>query len=140
MSMPSGVMVAGLDLSTFASFARLSGRVPVVGLVSGYCFAGNAALLGCCDVIIAAKNSNIGMGGPVMIEGGGLGVFKPEEVGPIEVQTKNGVVDIAVADDKEMVAVAKQYLGLLSGNDFRMGGRRPAPVARFDSGKPAPRL
>ncbi len=110
-----GVMVAGLDLSTFASFAKLSGRVPVVGLVSGYCFAGNAALLGCCDVIIAAKNSNIGMGGPVMIEGGGLGVFKPEEVGPMEVQTKNGVVDIAVADDKEMVAVAKQYLGYFQG-------------------------
>ncbi len=109
------VMVAGLDLSTFASFAKLSGRVPVVGLVSGYCFAGNAALLGCCDVIIAAKNSNIGMGGPVMIEGGGLGVFKPEEVGPMEVQTKNGVVDIAVADDIEMVAVAKQYLGYFQG-------------------------
>ena len=109
------VMVAGLDLSTFASFARLSGRVPVVGLVSGYCFAGNAALLGCCDVIIAAKNSNIGMGGPVMIEGGGLGVFKPEEVGPMDVQTKNGVVDIAVADDIEMVAVAKQYLGYFQG-------------------------
>ena len=110
-----GVMVAGLDLSTFASFARLSGRVPVVGIVSGSCFAGNAALLGCCDVIIAAKNSNIGMGGPVMIEGGGLGVFRPEEVGPIEVQTKNGVVDIAVADDKEVVAVAKQYLSYFQG-------------------------
>ncbi len=109
------VMVAGLDLSTFASFAKLSGRVPVVGLVSGYCFAGNAALLGCCDVIIAAKNSNIGMGGPVMIEGGGLGVFKPEEVGPMGVQTKNGVVDIAVADDIEMVAVAKKYLSYFQG-------------------------
>jgi acetyl-CoA carboxylase carboxyltransferase component len=110
-----GVVVAGLDLSTFASFARLSGRVPVVGIVSGPCFAGNAALLGCCDVIIATKNSNIGMGGPVMIEGGGLGVFKPEEVGPMEVQTKNGVVDIAVADDQEMVAVAKQYLSYFQG-------------------------
>jgi len=83
----AGVMVAGLDLSTFGSFARLSGKVPVVGVVSGPCFAGNAALLGCCDVIIATNNSNIGMGGPVMIEGGGLGVFKPEEVGPIDVQT-----------------------------------------------------
>ena len=110
-----GVVVAGLDLSTFASFAKLSGRVPVVGIVSGFCFAGNAALLGCCDVIIATKNSNIGMGGPVMIEGGGLGVFKPEEVGPMEVQTKNGVVDIAVADDKEMVAVARQYLSYFQG-------------------------
>jgi acetyl-CoA carboxylase carboxyltransferase component len=110
-----GVAVAGLDLSTFASFAKLSGRVPVVGIVSGFCFAGNAALLGCCDVIIAASNSNIGMGGPVMIEGGGLGVFRPEEVGPMEVQTKNGVVDIAVADDAEMVAVAKQYLSYFQG-------------------------
>jgi acetyl-CoA carboxylase carboxyltransferase component len=111
----SGVMVAGLDLSTFASFARLSGTVPVIGVVSGYCFAGNAALLGCCDVIIATGNSNIGMGGPVMIEGGGLGVFKPEEVGPMDVQTQNGVVDIEVADDVEMVAVAKQYLSYFQG-------------------------
>jgi len=105
-----GVMVAGLDLSTFGSFARLSGHVPVVGVVSGPCFAGNAALLGCCDVIIATKDSNIGMGGPVMIEGGGLGVFRPEEIGPMDVQTQNGVVDIEVADDMEAVAVAKQYL------------------------------
>ena len=111
----AGVMVAGLDLSTFARFAGLSGRVPVIGLVSGPCFAGNAALLGCCDVTIAAQNSSIGMGGPVMIEGGGLGVFKPEEVGPIEVQTKNGVVDIAVADDVEMVTVAKKYLSYFQG-------------------------
>ena len=110
-----GVMVAGLDLSTFGKFAGLSGRVPVLGIVSGPCFAGNAALLGCCDVIIATQNSNIGMGGPVMIEGGGLGVFRPEEVGPIDVQTNNGVVDIAVADDIEAVAVAKQYLSYFQG-------------------------
>ena len=111
----AGVMVAGLDLSTFAKFGGLSGRVPVLGIVSGPCFAGNAALLGCCDVIIATQNSNIGMGGPVMIEGGGLGVFRPEEIGPIEVQTQNGVVDIAVADDAEAVAVAKQYLSYFQG-------------------------
>jgi acetyl-CoA carboxylase carboxyltransferase component len=86
-----------------------------LGIVSGPCFAGNAALLGCCDVIIATQNSNIGMGGPVMIEGGGLGVFKPEEVGPIDVQTNNGVVDIAVADDVEAVTVAKQYLSYFQG-------------------------
>jgi acetyl-CoA carboxylase carboxyltransferase component len=110
-----GVVVAGLDLSTFGSFARLSGHVPLVGVVSGPCFAGNAALLGCCDVIIATKNSNIGMGGPVMIEGGGLGVFKPEEVGPMDVQTQNGVVDVEVADDVEAVAVAKQYLSYFQG-------------------------
>jgi len=111
----AGVMVAGLDLSTFARFAGLSGRVPVMGIVSGPCFAGNAALLGCCDVIIATQNSNIGMGGPVMIEGGGLGVFRAEEIGPIDVQTKNGVVDIAVTDDGEAVAVAKKYLSYFQG-------------------------
>jgi acetyl-CoA carboxylase carboxyltransferase component len=110
-----GVVVAGLDLATFAMFARLSGKVPVVGIVSGRCFAGNAVLLGCCDVIIAAQNANIGMAGPVMIEGGGLGVFKPEDIGPVDVQTKNGVVDIAVADDVEAMAVAKKYFSYFQG-------------------------
>jgi len=111
-----GVMVAGLDLSTFGAFASLSGSVPIVGVVSGYCFAGNAALLGCCDVIIATTNSSIGMGGPVMIEGGGLGVFKPEEVGPMNVQTQNGVVDIEAADDAEAVSLAKKYLSYFQGS------------------------
>lgn len=111
-----GVMVAGLDLSTFGAFAGLSGSVPMVGVVSGYCFAGNAALLGCCDVIIATTNSSIGMGGPVMIEGGGLGVFKPEEVGPMNVQTQNGVVDIEAADDVEAVLLAKKYLSYFQGS------------------------
>jgi acetyl-CoA carboxylase carboxyltransferase component len=111
-----GVMVAGLDLSTFAMFAGLSGKVPVVGIVSGRCFAGNAVLLGCCNVIIAAKNANVGMAGPVMIEGGGLGVFEPEDIGPMSVQTKNGVVDVAVADDAEAVAVAKKYLSYFQGS------------------------
>jgi acetyl-CoA carboxylase carboxyltransferase component len=115
----AGTMVAGLDLSTFGSLARLSGRVPVVGVVSGPCFAGNAALVGCCDVIIAAQNSNIGMGGPVMIEGGGMGVFRPEDVGPIDVQTKNGVVDVEVADDVEAVSVTKQYLSYFQGATSR---------------------
>jgi acetyl-CoA carboxylase carboxyltransferase component len=110
-----GVMVAGLDLSTFAMFARLSGKVPVVGIVSGKCFAGNAVLLGCCDVIIAAQNANIGMAGPVMIEGGGLGVFEPEDIGPADVQTRNGVVDIAVADDAEAVAAARKYISYFQG-------------------------
>lgn len=110
-----GIMTAGLDLSTFGAFAKLSGRVPLVGVVSGPCFAGNAALLGCCDVIIATKNANIGMGGPVMIEGGGLGIFKPEEIGPIDVQSQNGVVDIEVADDIEAIAAAQKYLSYFQG-------------------------
>ncbi len=111
-----GVMITGLDLSTFGLFGGLSGKVPLVGIVSGYCFAGNAALLGCCDVIIATKDANIGMGGPVMIEGGGLGTFRPEEIGPIDVQSQNGVVDIVVEDEVEAVAVAKQYLSYFQGD------------------------
>ena len=78
----------------------------MVGITSGRCFAGNASLLGCCDVIIATANSNIGMGGPAMVEGGGLGVFAPEDIGGMDVQVPNGVVDIAVEDEVEAVAVA----------------------------------
>lgn len=111
----AGVLVAGLDLSTFGLFGGLSGKVPMIGIVSGYCFAGNAALLGCCDVIIATRNANIGMGGPVMIEGAGLGSFRPEDIGPIEVQSKNGVVDVVVADEVEAVAAARQYLSYFQG-------------------------
>ncbi|MGH7931733.1 MAG: acyl-CoA carboxylase subunit beta, partial [Candidatus Binataceae bacterium] len=105
----------GRNSRTFYDFPRLSGLVPMVAINSGRCYAGNASLLGCCDVVIAAKNSNIGMGGPAMIEGGGLGIFRPEEVGPIEVQTANGAVDIAVADEAEAVQVAKKYLSYFQG-------------------------
>jgi acetyl-CoA carboxylase carboxyltransferase component len=108
-------IVAGLNLATFASFARLNGRVPVVGVVAGRCFAGNAALLGCCDVIIATRDSNIGMGGPAMVEGGGLGVFKPEQIGPSDVQHGNGVIDVLVDDEVQAVAVARQYLSFFQG-------------------------
>ena len=107
--------VAGLDCLAFAYFAQLSGLVPIVGITSGYCFAGNAALLGCCDVIIATENSNIGMAGPAMIEGGGLGLVKPTDIGDINVQTANGVVDIRVANEEEAVAAAKQYLSFFQG-------------------------
>jgi len=108
--------VAGLDTSSFLEFAALSGLVPSVGIASGRCFAGNAALLGCCSVIIATEDSSIGMGGPAMIEGGSLGTFKPEEVGPIAAQTKNGVVDVRVRDEAEGVVVAKKYLSYFQGS------------------------
>ena len=110
-----GTGVSGLDCMAFALFGALSGLVPLVGVNSGYCFAGNAAILGCCDVVIATANSNIGMGGPAMIEGGGLGVYEPDEIGPMSVQAANGVVDIAVADEAEAVAAAKKYLSYFQG-------------------------
>jgi acetyl-CoA carboxylase carboxyltransferase component len=108
-------IVAGLHVSTFASFARLNGQVPVVGIAAGRCFAGNAALLGCCDVIIATRGSNIGMGGPAMVEGGGLGVFKPEQIGPAAVQHGNGVIDILVNDEAQAVVSSRHYLSFFQG-------------------------
>lgn len=108
-------VVAGLHLSTFASHARLSGQVPVVGIAAGRCFAGNAALLGCCDVIIATRGSNVGMGGPAMIEGGGLGVYRPEEIGPSEIQSRNGVIDVLVEDEVAAVHAARHYLSFFQG-------------------------
>ena len=109
------VGVAGLDCHTFVGMARLSGRVPLVGVVSGRCFAGNAALLGCCHVIIATHDASIGMAGPAMIEGGGLGSFRAEEVGPSSVQAPNGVIDVLVENEAEAVAVAKRYLSYFQG-------------------------
>ena len=110
------LLVAGLDCTSFAAYARLAGLVPRVGIVSGRCFAGNAAFLGCSDVIIATENATIGMGGPAMIEGGGLGVYRPEEVGPVSMQSPNGVIDVVVADEAEAVRVAKQYLSYFQGS------------------------
>ncbi|WCO66521.1 carboxyl transferase domain-containing protein [Iamia majanohamensis] len=107
--------VSGLDCLAFHLFGRLSGTVPLVGIGSGRCFAGNAALLGCCDVVIATEDANIGMGGPAMIEGGGLGTFAPEDIGPIDVQDGNGVVDVRVADDAAAVAAARRYLSYFQG-------------------------
>ncbi len=108
-------IVAGLHVGTFASYARLSGQLPVVGIAAGRCFAGNAALLGCSDVIIATRGSNIGMGGPAMVEGGGLGRFTPEQIGPSDVQARNGVIDVLVDDEAGAVAAARQYLSYFQG-------------------------
>ncbi|HVR50142.1 MAG TPA: carboxyl transferase domain-containing protein [Pseudorhodoferax sp.] len=105
----------GLNNHTFGRFAGLSGKVPVVGIAHGRCFAGNAALLGCCDVIIATAASNIGMGGPAMVEGGGLGSYRPEDIGPSRVQAKNGVIDILVQDEPQAVRAAQRYLSYFQG-------------------------
>ena len=99
----------------FEFWGRMSGVAPTVGITSGRCFAGNASVLGCCDVIIATKGSNIGMGGPAMIEGGGLGIFRPEEIGPVEVQEANGVIDVVAEDEADAVRLAKQYLSYFQG-------------------------
>jgi len=107
--------LAGLQLNTFAWIAKLSGHVPSVAIVSGRCFAGNAALAGVCDAIIATPDVNLGMAGPAMIEGGGLGVFRPEDIGPIDVHIANGVVDLAADDEAHAVELTKRYLSYFQG-------------------------
>lgn len=101
--------------ASFWALARLSGEVPIVAIVSGRCFAGNAALASCADVIIACENASIGMGGPAMIEGGGLGVVAAEDVGPVAMQSRNGVVDIVVRDEAAAVAAAKKFISYFQG-------------------------
>ncbi len=110
-----GIGATGLDVPTFEAFARLSGLAPRIGVVAGRCFAGNAVFFGCCDVTIATKDSTIGMAGPAMIEGGGLGVYKPEDIGPIDVQFGNGVIDLVADDEVHGAELAKQVLSYFQG-------------------------
>ena len=112
---PQAGSVGGLSVRTWRELGKLSGLVPIVGVNSGYCFAGNVVLLGACDVIIATKDSSLGIGGPAVIEGGGLGAYAPGEVGPIEIQQPNGVIDILVEDEEEATAVARHYLSFFQG-------------------------
>src|SRR3954470_12530540 len=108
-------VVSSLHVRAFALWAGLSGIVPRIAVVKGRCFAGNAVIAGCSDLIVATEDASIGMGGPAMIAGGGLGDFDADEVGPIEMQGPNGVVDVVVADEPEAVAVTKQLLGYFQG-------------------------
>ncbi|NCT97607.1 MAG: biotin carboxylase [Comamonadaceae bacterium] len=129
-------IVAGLHVGTFAAMARLSGRVPTIGVAAGRCFAGNAALLGCCDLVIATRGSNIGMGGPAMVEGGGLGRFPPEAIGPAQVQHANGVIDLLVDDEAQAVAAARRALAFFQG---RVAPLPSPPPERLREALPASR-
>src|SRR3954451_14705074 len=108
-------VVSALDTRAFALWARLSGVVPRIAVVAGRCFAGNAVIAGCSDLIVATENSSLGMGGPAMIEGGGLGRVDPDDVGPAAMQAANGVVDLLVADEEAAVAATKRLLGYFQG-------------------------
>lgn len=112
------IAFSGLDVPSFYRFAQLSGRSPLIAIVAGRCFAGNAAFAATADVIIATRDANLGMGGPAMIEGGGLGTVSPDDIGPAAMQSQNGVVDILVADEAQAVFVAKQYLAFFQGVDL----------------------
>jgi len=107
--------IAGLNISSFATWARLSGQVPRIAVNNGYCFAGNAALFGCADITVATRSSWIGMAGPAMIEGGGLGVHAPTSIGPTDVQERNGTIDIVAEDEADATRIASQLLGYFQG-------------------------
>src|SRR3954447_10108193 len=103
--------VSWLHTRAFALWARLAGKVPRIAIVHGRCFAGNAVIAGCSDLIVATRGASLGMGGPAMIAGGGLGAVAPDDVGPMSMQEPNGVVDLVVEDEAEAVAVTKRLLG-----------------------------
>ncbi|UZD66089.1 carboxyl transferase domain-containing protein [Marinobacter sp. AN1] len=111
----NGTKVAGLDQPSFLQYARLTALAPRIGIVSGRCFAGNAVFAGSSDLLIATRNASLGMAGPAMIEGGGLGVYSAEEVGPMSVQVANGVVDCLVEDEREAAQVARQIMSYFQG-------------------------
>ena len=108
-------VVSALDTRAFALWARLSGVVPRIAVVAGRCFAGNAVIAGCSDLIVATENVSLGMGGPAMIEGGGLGTVEPDDVGPLEMQAGNGVIDVVARDEAEATAVTKRLLAYFQG-------------------------
>ena len=125
--------VSSLETRAFKLWAQLSGVVPRIAIVKGRCFAGNAVIAGSSDLIVATKDASIGMGGPAMIAGGGLGDVHPDEVGPISVQEPNGVVDVVVADEAEAVAVTKRLLGYFQGSDGTGCRARPNRLAHNHS-------
>jgi acetyl-CoA carboxylase carboxyltransferase component len=108
-------VVSALDTRAFALWAGLSGVVPRIAVVKGRCFAGNAVIAGCSDLIVATEDTSIGMGGPAMIAGGGLGDVAADDVGPIDVQAPNGVVDVVVPDEPAAVALTKRLIGYFQG-------------------------
>ena len=121
----------GMDASLFTDFAKLSGLVPLIGVNTGDCFAGNAALLACCDVIIGTENSTIGMNGPAVVEASGLGTYTAADVGSMSFQVANGNVDILVKDDAAAILAVKQYLSYFQGPGRRLGGTGSAPDAAY---------
>lgn len=107
------VQSTGLGVETFHAFARL--KTARIAVNAGYCFAGNAAVFGAADIRIATRASWIGLGGPAMIEGGGLGVFSPKEIGPAEMQARIGGLDLLAEDEAEATALARKALGYFQG-------------------------
>ncbi len=106
---------ACLDCRTFHTLGKYAGTGPKISVLSGFCFAGNAVAYGSGDFKIATRNAWIGMGGPAMISGGGLGVYGPKDIGPAPEQAQNGLIDVLVNDDAEAVAATQRLLSFFQG-------------------------
>jgi methylmalonyl-CoA carboxyltransferase 12S subunit len=132
-------VVSALQVKAFELWARLSGKVPRIAVVNGRCFAGNAVIAGCSDLIVATESASIGMGGPAMIAGGGLGQVDADDVGPVSMQEPNGVLDVVVADEPEATAVAKTLLGYFRGpvDEFAAADQTTLRDALPESGRRA---
>lgn len=128
--------IAGLNVPTFATWSALNTGMPRIVVNNGYCFAGNAALFGAGDIRIATRSSWIGMAGPAMIEGGGLGTYQPQDIGPSSTQSLNGVIDILVEDEAAATAMAKRILWYFQGD---VSGADAAPQETLRSAMPEDR-
>ncbi|GBG25616.1 Pyruvate carboxylase [Hondaea fermentalgiana] len=109
-----GSSTAGLNIPAFRLLPNCANIK--IGVASGYNFAGNTALLGMCDIIIATKDANIAMGGPVMVEYAGQSKkVAPTELGPAPDQFAHGVVHLMAEDEAEATRMAKQCLSYFQG-------------------------
>ena len=112
--------------------------MPLVGIVAGRCFAGNAALLGCCDVVIATAAARSAWAARRWSRAAASARSAPEEIGPSDVQSRSGVIDVLVADEAEAVA-ARQALPRRSSRAHAAAGTA-ATRPRCATSLPANRL
>lgn len=115
-----------LDELSLAHFAKLSGLVPVVGVIFGDCFAGNESLLRGFDAIIATKKASIGMACPALFDARGLGACGPAKIGPGSFEAPNGSFDVLVEDDVEATRTAQKYMAYFQGplGEWEMADQR----------------
>ena len=67
------------------------------------------------DVIIATRESCMGIAGPPFVEAATSQRLTPEELGPAALHVSTGMVDVLVEDDRAAVDTARTYLDLVGG-------------------------
>lgn len=120
---------SGLMTPSFALMGEVKASgIPIIGVANGYVFAGNAALLGTCDVVVATRGgsaavaggvekagkTSIGMGGKAMIEAGGLGVVESDDIGPTPVHAVTGGIDVVVDDEAAAALITRKIMGVFT--------------------------